>query len=244
MTGNTQLTAPASPPRAVYLITAAVSVAVMVFAALFPLAATDTLCRYAPMAEAFAAGNWAEAFHPRFVTGMPVAAGLVRLLTGLDGLSSCAAVAALAWALCAIPLFSIADRVFGRTTAWFALALYFICPQTLLWALKGLREPFKILGTLLAVDAVLCIRERGWLAFGEAAAGLALLLTFKADTVLLGFILWGAFAAVDRFRVRTWCLAAFAAFAVQGNCWLVYVWTGYWFPVPHLVRIWTRLFGG
>lgn len=197
----------------------------------------DTLCRYAPMAEAFAEGNWAEAFHPRFGTGMPVVAGLVRLVTGMDGLSSCAAVASLAWALCAIPLFSVADRMFGRTTAWFALVLYFICPQPFLWAVKGLREPFKMLGVLLSVDAVLRGRDGGWPALAEAATALFILLTFKVDTIVMGYLIWRVFAVVDDFRLRTWSLAALAVLMLQANCWLVYNWTGYWLPAPQIARI-------
>ena len=55
-------------------------------AACFPLFATDTACRYAPMAEAFAEGNWSEAFHPRFGVGFPVIAGLIRfvMVTGVS----------------------------------------------------------------------------------------------------------------------------------------------------------------
>lgn len=237
-------TAAAVLPQLVFAICGFIAVVMVAFAALHPFPCTDTLCRYAPMAEAFAAGNWAEAFHPRFATGMPIVAGMVRLATGMDGLSACAAVATLAWALCAIPLFSIADRVFGRTAAWFALVLYFICPQPLLWALKGLREPFKILGILLTVDAIFCERTGGWRAFASAAAGLSLLLTFKCDTVLTALVLALVFAGVDHLGRRTWALAGFSALVLQPNCWLVYAWTGYWLPVPHLVSIWTRLNGG
>ena len=55
--------------RIALILAAAVSVAAMVVAFLFPLAATDTLCRYAPMAEAFTVGDWFESFHPRFAVG-------------------------------------------------------------------------------------------------------------------------------------------------------------------------------
>ena len=67
------------------------TLAAVLIAAMVPLISTDTLCRYAPMAEAFAESNWEEAVHPRFCVGMPVLSGLVRRLTGLDGLASCAA---------------------------------------------------------------------------------------------------------------------------------------------------------
>ena len=61
-----------------WLLAAAATVAAVALASLFPLIGTDTLCRYAPMAEAFAAGEWNEAFHPRFCVGMPTVAGLAQ----------------------------------------------------------------------------------------------------------------------------------------------------------------------
>lgn len=33
---------------------------------LYPVLIADTMNRYAPMADAFAAGDWFHAFHPRF----------------------------------------------------------------------------------------------------------------------------------------------------------------------------------
>ena len=76
--------------RPLALVTAAVAAAAAVVAFCLPLAATDTLCRYAPMAEAFAAGDWANAFHPRFGVGGTVVAGLFALLPGFDGFTACA----------------------------------------------------------------------------------------------------------------------------------------------------------
>ena len=219
------------------------TLAAVLIAAMFPLISTDTLCRYAPMAEAFAESNWEEAFHPRFCVGMPVLSGLVRRLTGLDGLASCAAVAALAWGLGAWPVFRIADALFGRRAAYFALALYIICPQPMIWTLKGLREPFKMLGTLLMADGLVRCRERGWGSFASAAAGITLLFTFKCDTVLLGGILAIAYAALDGFRARTVALALVGVAAIQPMCYLVWNWTGYWLPAPHYVKFWNMIFG-
>ena len=213
-------------------------------AACFPLFATDTACRYAPMAEAFADGNWSEAFHPRFCVGMPVVAGLVHVFTGLDGYASCAAVATFAWALSVLPVFWLADKVFGRRTAWFAVALYVICPQPMIWGLKGLREPFKMLGLLLMTDALFRCRDKGWAPAVEASVALLLLFTFKCDALLLGGVLAVAYAVVDRFGRNTWIAAAAGVLSLQPMCALVHSWTGYWLPAPHYVRLFQSVFGG
>ena len=41
----------------------------------YPLFSSDVACRYAPMADEFARGNWELAFHPRFGVLFQVLAG-------------------------------------------------------------------------------------------------------------------------------------------------------------------------
>ena len=226
-----------------YVAAVAAAVAAAAFAACCPLFATDAACRYAPMAEAFADGNWAEAFHPRFGVGLPVVAGLVRIVFGLDGYSSCAASASFAWALSVLPVFWFSDRVFGRRTAWFAAVLYMICPQPLIWGLKGLREPFKMLGLMLMADAIFRCRDKGCAPAVEASVALLLLFTFKCDSIVIGAALAFAYAVLDRFGRNTWIVAAAGTAALQPMCALVYFWTGYWLPAPQYVRPIQVIFG-
>ena len=42
----------------------------------------DTAVRYAPMADAFAAGNWEYAFHPRVNCLHPLISGIITRITG------------------------------------------------------------------------------------------------------------------------------------------------------------------
>ena len=230
----------------VALVVAAVALVVMSVAYCLPLAATDTLCRYAPMAEAFADGDWANAFHPRFGVGGSVVAGLFSFLPGFDGFTACTVSSSLAWALCLLPVFRLADRVFDRRTAWFALAVFAVCPQPLVWALEGLREPFKMLGLLLMVDALVRVRDAdGRTACAvEACLSLPFLCLFKCDSILLAIVLGLAYAVGDCFRSRTWVLAGCGIAVLQPMCWLVWTWTGYWLPAPHYVPLWQKLFGG
>ncbi len=213
-------------------------------AAMFPLFATDAACRYAPMAEAFAEGNWSEAFHPRFGVGFPVIAGLIRFVTRCDGYSACAAASTLAWAFCAWPVYGIASRIWDRRVAWFAVILYVLCPQPLVWALKGLREPFKMLGVIMMADAIFSARSQSWRAAAKAAVALCLLFMFKCDAIALGGVLAFVFALLDGFRWRTLVVALSGALALQPMCALVYSWTGYWLPAPHYVPLWQKAFGG
>lgn len=226
-------------PVIVYLALGASAIAA-VFAALNPLLAPDTICRHAPMAEAFAHGNWAEAFHPRFGVGFPIVSGLACLI-GLDGLSASCVVASLAWGLAILPVYGIARRAFDERTAWFAVILYILCPQMLIWSVRGLREPFKVLGILLAVEAILASRGGGWRNVARAAAGLALLAWFKVDTVILVPCFWLGFAFGDRFRAKAWALALAAALMMVPNCWLVYDWTGVPLPALQYADIWRHL---
>lgn len=236
-----------TPTRLPGLAVAAVvliAAAALTVAYCLPLAATDTLCRYAPMAEAFASGDWSEAFHPRFAVGGTVVAGLFVFLPGFDGLTACTVSATLAWALGALVLFRLAGRIFDSRTALFALLLYCICPQPLVWALKGLREPFKMLGLLLMVDAVIRVKDRDTASFAEACAAVVFLCLFKCDAILLALILGVVYAVRDGFRLRTWALTAWGAVVLQPMCALVWHWTGYWLPAPHYVPLWQKLIGG
>lgn len=234
------------PAKWVLAVTAALAAAVTAIAYLLPLPSTDTLCRYAPMAEAFAAGDWANAFHPRFAVGGTVAAGLFALLPGFDGLTACTVSASLAWALCILPVFRLAERLFGTRTAFFSIAVFAICPQPLVWALEGLREPFKMLGLLLMVDALVRVRDEDdrWVSAAEAAVAIVLLCTFKCDAILLALLLGIAYAVGDRFHARTWALLGWGIVVLQPMCLLVWSWTGYWLPAPHYVPLWQKAFGG
>lgn len=230
--------------RRAVVFAAAVAAVATAAAFFFPLAATDTLCRYAPMAEAFASGDWGEAFHPRFAVGGSVVAGLFVFLPGFDGLTACTVSATLAWALGGLVFFRLAGRLFGSRVAFFALILYSVCPQPLVWALKGLREPFKMLGLLLMVDAVVREKDRDLASFIEACAAVVFLCLFKCDAILLALVLGLVYAVRDGFRLRTWALTAWGAVVLQPMCWLVWLWTGCWLPAPHYVSLWQKLIGG
>lgn len=205
----------------------------------------DVLYRYAPMAEAFAEGNWREAFHPRFGTGMPTLAGVLVWLTGASGLTACAWTALMAWAFCVPPLFTVAERLFDRPTAWMATLLYAICPMTFHWSLCGLREPFRTLGVLCGASAILRRRtgER-WHSLWPLLAALPALCAFRSDTQAMGGALLLVYGAYDRLGARFWLAALWALAWLQPGCLLTWEWLGVWLPSTQAAGVWLRLFGG
>ena len=227
-------------PYAVIACLGAVAVGLAIW---HPLAALDTFCRYAVMAEAFAAGNWKEALHPRFGVGFPFFSGSLCWLTGLDGYRCCTAVSTFTWALGMVPLFCLTRRIFGETTAWFAVILYAFCPQTVIWGLKGFRDPFRMVGVLFMASGIVGRRLDARNGLCEALIGFFLLVLFRGDSVLQAAMLLALFACVDRFRLKTWLLVAGSALILQPACWLVWSWTGRWCPVYEAVWMLKRWFG-
>lgn len=238
--------------KSTYAIGVVAIVAVVAAAALgwcCPLLTTDTCCRYAPMAEAFATGAWEQAFHPRFGFGTPILAGSFCYLTGADGYVACTVVAMVAWALGIIPLFFLTRRIFDVRTAWFAVILYLGGPTILLWSLKGLRESFKVLGLLLMADALFASldRRQGKSCRGdllEASLGLALLVFFKVDSVVFALLFVALYLWLERFSRRGWILLGELVLMLQPCCFLVYDWTGVWVPVVQFAVILKQAFGG
>jgi len=199
----------------------------------------DAVVRYAPMSEEFARGNWREVFHPRFGVLFPCLSGLLCWSFPLRGLEAAVIVSVVTWALCIVPLFRIADTIFGRRTAWLVVVLYVICPMTLQHAFKGLREPLRMLGLLLAVRGIYGEMDRQgfWNGFVPTCLGCVTLCLIKIDSIAFAWILWLVYAFAIRFRWRSWTIMATMLVVLQLPCWVVWRWTGYWLPVPQLVRM-------
>lgn len=218
-----------------------VSVIAMLVGVLFDGAAIDMMTRYAPMAEAFAEGNWQEFFHPRFPMLFQCCAGVLVYVTGLPGDLACILLSTCLWGVVIPWLFLVAERLFGRQCAWVTVGLYCICPMLLTWAFFGLREPLRTLGMVWCVLAILR-RMDGERALGLLCAGLFVLCLVRSDTLLQAGFLWCFYAWFDRFRWQTWCAAAWAALSIQPLCWVTWTWLGVWLPSTQWVLAWERLF--
>lgn len=208
-------------------------------------ASADTLYRYSIMADAFAEGNWREAFHPRFGVGFSMLSGALTWLLGCNGFYGCVWVALAVWAITVVPLFDIAQRIFDRTTAWVTTLMYAICPYFFQLSLGGMRDAFRLLGTLLLVLAILQRRN------GESKPSLLPLLlatpmmcTMRSDMLLGGAVLLLVYGCYDRFRARFWIGVLWFIVWCQPGCWLSWEWFHVWLPSKQIVSVWLRLMGG
>lgn len=225
-----------------WCVTAAVTVLAMVLGCLFDGAVIDMMTRYAPMAEAFAEGNWQEFFHPRFPLLFQLLAGLLVWATGLPGDLACILLSCFLWGMAIPGVFAVTMRLFERReVAWVAVLLYCICPMLLTWALFGLREPLRTLGTLWVVLAILS-RKQGARSLATMLAGMLVLCTVRSDTLLPALFFGAVYAWFDRFRWRTWSVAAWSLLCVQPMCWVTYRWMGVWLPSSQWVAAFERLF--
>lgn len=203
----------------------------------FPIPTHDTVMRYAPMAEKFVVGEWRETFHPRFGVLFPALVGMFKFIFRCDSLSACAGVSMLAWALAIVPIFFLSKFIFGEKVAIVSVLLYLICPMPLLWALQGLREPYRLLGVLLMVAGIFSINVSRTISLVFSLVGFIILLLLRADTILFaaGFLL--VFSIKDKFRFNTWCIVASGLILVQLPCYNVWLWTGWWLPAVQYVNI-------
>jgi len=120
----------------------------------------DIALRYAPMAEAFAAGEWTYAFHPRVPILYPVLCGALVRAGGMTGFAAARLVSVVCFAAAVFPLFRIMKRLFGEQTATGVLLIYIVNPFILRLSGTGLRENLKCLLLILIVHAILMIREK------------------------------------------------------------------------------------
>ena len=168
----------------------------------------DVATRYAPMAEAFAAGKWAYAFHPRIPMLYPVLCGVLVRLGGITGFTAAKLLSVGCFAASVFPLFSVMKRIFGERLATGALLVYIVNPFLLRLAGTGLRENMKCLLLILIVHAIFLIREdpdsfARYLYLG-LGAGIVMItrseMILFCGLVLFGVMLWEARWSMDAVR--------------------------------------------
>ena len=200
---------------------------------LYPVTLYDPCARYAPMADAFARGDFYYAFHPRFGVLFSILSGTLSLLTGLDGIYAVQVAAYFLMAVAAVVMFFFARRLSDdETVAWWTFALTFLAPDFFRYALDGLREPCKCL--VFALVGYALVSRRSW----PFAVALALYVSsftygFASSCVLLA--LWCGWFLVRRewrmlpLPVLGWLLGT----AVVTVC--THAYTGHWLPVPQFI---------
>ena len=182
----------------------------------------DAAVRYAPMAEAFAAGDWTYAFHPRIPPLLPCCAGIIVWLTGCSGFVAAKAVSILFFALCVFPLYGIFRRTFNENIARWGCVLLMFSSHFIRIAVSGLRDSGKGLAIMIACCAILGIwQQRTKLAgYFWCAAGAVLLSLTRGDCVLyaLLFLATGLFFELHRRRSFFFPWRTVLAFALYLLC--------------------------
>jgi len=201
---------------------------------LYPVTIADTCARYAPMADAFARGDFYYAFHPRFGLVFETLSGVVTFVTGLPGIYSVQVAAFLLLALSGVVMFAFvkclgaSDRV-----AWWTLALTLLAPDYFCFALDGLRESGKCLVFALVGYGV--VAKRSW-AFATALFLYIALFTYGFATASAMAFVWCVWFAWRR-EWKMIPLPVFGWMAGTGAVTiLTHAYTGHWLPVPQLIE--------
>ena len=208
----------------------------------YPVAISDALARYAPMAEHFARGEWELAYHPRFGVLFPTLCGLTVKAFGVGGDTAVQSVAIGLLALSAIPLWFLTRELFGVTVAWWAVALLLTVNDFTAHAMDGIRDTGKCLGfALVAYGAV--VKRPLVLALGMAVLVSLVSYLFAVATVLL--LAWWLYLALGerqeqastrRLGLYGWPLAGFAI-GTAAVTYMTHAYTGHWLPAPQYIKL-------
>ena len=202
-----------------------------------PATAADMTFRYAPMADAFARGDWQYAFHPRFGVLFMAFSGSIGWLTGLNGIHSCQVAAIGFLALSAVPVWCLVARLFDERAAWVAVAMTLCSIEVFVYAIDGLRDTGRTLGMALCAFAFVC--NRSWV----MALGLLVLSTLRTDLMSVSGVLLGVWWLWKLYR-REWrslVLPTIAwALGIFLMCALNHAYTGSWLPVGKMVKMYEQ----
>lgn len=193
----------------------------------YPVLMSDTMNRYAPMADAFAAGDWFHAFHPRFGVIFSVMTGAFALL-GFRGDQACQIVALGFLSASAIPVWYLMRRVFDEKVASLTAAFVVLMPEYFVFAIDGLRDCARSFAVLMVAYSFVA-GKRSWV----MAIGAFVLATLRADTQLIGglaILAWMVTCLVKR-EYRMIILPLFAYILGLLLCSvMVYGFTGWFLP--------------
>lgn len=193
----------------------------------YPVLMSDTMNRYAPMADAFAAGDWFHAFHPRFGVIFSVLTGVVASL-GFRGDQACQIVALGFLSASAIPAWYLTRRVFDEKVASLTAALVVLMPEFFVFAIDGLRDCARSFAVLMVAYSFVA-GKRSWV----MAIGAFVLATLRVDTQLVGglaVLAWVVTRLVKReYRMIILPLFAYILGILCCSA-MVYGFTGYFLP--------------
>ncbi len=166
------------------------------------IVANDTITRYAPMAEAFARGDWQYAFHPRFGVVFSSISGTFVWLFNVNGVIACKMLAILFFGLSVFPLYRLFCLLWDNSTAKIGVVLYVLCSHLLRYSADGLRDNGKTLAVaLIALALVSLYRDKSRIGAGVCLiVGMALLTLLRGEGALIALVC-GGFGV---YLVRDW----------------------------------------
>ena len=165
----------------------------------------DLAGRYAPMAEAFAAGDFQYAFHPRCQILHTSVAGIITYLTSSSGYLACKLTSYLFYVLSFFPLYGMVKKLFGIPVARGTILLFACCaPVVNLLAVAGERDSAKMFIQLLmtySLTALFMEREklRYYILLG-ITGGLAI--CTRSDLLLIVAAVLFLCGVFERYRYR------------------------------------------
>lgn len=213
-------------------------VVAMLSVSFYPVENPDCAARYAPMAEAFARGDWYEAFHPRFCVLFQILTGSLVWLLGCSGVTACQIVSAIFLGLAVVPYWHVMRRVFkDDRIAWIALGIMLVIPRVSGDAMNGLRDTGRILAISMWMLGFLKMldEKRGiWL----QAAGVFIMVSLKIDCFAPAAVMCLT-SILFALRRRLWpgALMIPVSFAVAASavCFMVWSYTGWFVPAPQYI---------
>lgn len=182
-----------------------VAIAYLPLLLLHDLPLRDVAHRYAPMAEAFAQGDFAFAFHPRCQMLHTTVAGVISWLTGCNGFNACKTASFIFFLASAFPLFFLCRRIFPEHIARGAVLLLAVTPPLVeKLAITGVRDSAKMFVQLLMAHAIVCIIQQRDKFSGYIYAGLScgLAVCVRNDLVLPACIVLFFSGMLDRTSHR------------------------------------------
>ena len=180
------------------------AVAASVAAYFYDIPCRDVAARYAPMADAFARGDFAYAFHPRSQWLCTVIAGVISAVSGCSGFTALKIQSLLFYVAGGWLTYLLMFRLFPlRKTALYSLLFYVFSPYTFHMAYSGLRESAKTFALLLMAYSLVRIwqerqRYTGYILLG---ASVALAVNIRGDLIAQSLIFL-LMAGILEFRSR------------------------------------------
>lgn len=190
------------------------------------LPVSDVAARYASMAEAFAHGNWPEAFHPKIPPLFIIVAGIFAYLFRMNGTAACELGSALFFALTVFPLMTLMKKVYNYKYAIWTTAMYILSSRLLRIAGMGLRDSAKCFFIVLAAFGLIYFFQKyNWKGAIYCSIGCAGLALTRGDSLVFALLFLAAVFIIEFLyekKIPYKSICAVLIFSVAVSPWVYY----------------------